>query len=153
MPWHPSHICARALPRAGSPSAQAKGDRSKAVVTARRPYLLFMGLECMSIEVLLQAIDQHIHQQPDDIHELPVPGCGLERELVVGREVSTQAANKNHAQHRGAYGDMQPVKPREHEKRGAIGSASQRQPQPCVCLVVLVELDTEEHHPQRSSYE
>src|SRR4029453_1478444 len=110
MPWHPSHICARVLPRAGSPPAHAEADRTKAVVTARTPYLLIWGIECIvggvSIEVLLQAIDQHEHQQPDDIDELPVPGCGLERELVIAREVSAQAAHENHAQDCGAYGDM-----------------------------------------------
>jgi hypothetical protein len=55
MPWHPSHISARDLPRAGSPPAQAEADRTKAVVSVRAKavvmlmsrgsYLVFMELE------------------------------------------------------------------------------------------------------------
>ena len=85
-------------------------------------------------------IHQHVYQQPDYIHELPVPGCGLERELVVRCEVSSQTAAENHDQNRGPNSDVQTVKAREHEKRGAVGSAPERQTQLGIGAIMLGEL-------------
>src|SRR5262249_50153227 len=51
------------------------------------------------------------------------------------------------------YRDVQPVKPREHEKSGAVRPASQREPELGVGAIVLAELETQEDDAQRNSCE
>src|SRR6267142_7207283 len=76
---------------------------------------------------LSEPINQDEHQQPDDVDEMPIPGCGLECELVIGREVPAQGAAEHDTQHGGAYRDVQPMKAGEKEEGGAVGAARERQ--------------------------
>ena len=44
-------------------------------------------------------VDEHEQAQPDHVDEVPVPGDGLEREVVLRREVALEAAQPDHRQH------------------------------------------------------
>src|SRR5713101_5308917 len=55
-------------------------------------------------------------EQPHDVHEVPVPCCRLEAEMMIGLEVSGHGAKEVHDEETRADDDMEAVEPRRHEE-------------------------------------
>src|SRR5712671_3172481 len=59
-------------------------------------------------------------EQPHDVHEVPVPCCRLEAEMMIGLEVSGDGAEEVHGEEARADDDMEAVEPRRHEEGRGI---------------------------------
>ena len=59
----------------------------------------------------LQHVDDHEQTQPNDVNEVPVPGCSFEGEMMFGIKMATHRAGQNHCQHDRTNGDVKPWKP------------------------------------------
>src|SRR5690606_16442740 len=69
--------------------------------------------------------DKQAH--PDHVHEVPVPGGGLEAEGIVVGEVALQGPQPLDQQHEGAEGHVGAAEAGEHEEGGAKDAGYQGQ--------------------------
>ena len=108
------------------------------------PFLFFFqaGQRC------LQPIDENKQTQPDYVHEVPVPGDGLECKMIVRFEVATQATQPDNQEHSGTQSDMKTVEASEHEEGGALNAGVHGQVQFRVGVYVLPGLQTDEQRAQ-----
>src|SRR5215469_9222477 len=74
---------------------------------------------------LAPPIDAHEEEQPDDIDKMPVPGCRLEAEMMIGFEMAGPGPVEAHDQERGSDNDVETVKPGRHEKGRRIDPAGE----------------------------
>ncbi len=72
----------------------------------------------------LQYVNHEEQQQPDVIHEVPIPGCCFKSEMALSREMAGERAEQHDREHDGADRHVQAVKSRHHEKRRAIDAAN-----------------------------
>src|SRR5438552_15255195 len=63
-------------------------------------------------------------EQPDDVDEMPVPGRGLEAEMLLGAEVALERAEQADGQEYGPDDDMETVEASGHEEGRAIDIAA-----------------------------
>ncbi len=104
-------------------------------------------------ENLLQPVDQHEQQQPDDVDEVPVPRGGLEGEVVVGCEVTPERSREHHRQHDRADRHVRAVESRQHEERRPVDAGRQLEVELAVRVDVFVGLEPEEREAKRDRRE
>ena len=69
------------------------------------------GLQCLG-----EPIDKYEQSQPHDVNKVPIPSHCLESKVVLGGEMSLDAADQNHRQHNGTERHMETMKTSEHEE-------------------------------------
>src|SRR5699024_11661548 len=89
-------------------------------------------------------IHEHKQAQPDDVHEVPVPGDSFETEMVIGTEMPLETTQQNHGKHDRAQRHMQTVKAGQHEKGRTIHARTQHQAQVLIGLDILGGLEVQE---------
>src|SRR6476619_5647827 len=61
-------------------------------------------------------IDAGEQEQPDHVDEMPVPGCGLEAEMMLHGERATDGTDQTHGEEDGADDNVEAVEARRHEE-------------------------------------
>src|SRR5579883_2822198 len=91
-------------------------------------------------------VDADEQEQPDHVDEVPVPGCGLEAEVMVRREVPLDGAAEVHREEGGADDHVEAVEAGRHEEGRGIDPVFEGEGGVAV-LVGLErgEADSEEH--------
>src|SRR5213594_1046729 len=59
----------------------------------------------------LEDVDDGEHEQPDHVHEVPIPGCGPEREVLLGRDLTPKHRSVHHVEEDQPQQDVKPWKP------------------------------------------
>src|SRR5256885_1686015 len=72
---------------------------------------------------LFRSVHKDVEEQPDHVHEVPVPGGTLEAEMPLGGEVSRMQAHGDEEQHQHAHEDVEAVESCEQEE-GRLGKHS-----------------------------
>src|SRR5918995_174662 len=96
-------------------------------------------------------VDEDEKPEPDHVDEVPVPGHGLEREVLARREVALHATQPDHGQHDRADHHVQAVEAGQHEERGAVDAGPELQSQLMVGVAVLHDLHAEEDEAEQES--
>src|SRR5688572_31129235 len=102
-------------------------------------------------DAALDPVDEDEETEPDDVDEVPVPGHGLEREVLARREVALQATQPDHGQHDRADHHVQAVEAGQHEERGAVDARSELQTELVIGVAVLHDLNAEEDEAEQES--
>ena len=96
----------------------------------------------------LEPVHEYEQSQPDHVNEVPVPGNGFKREVVVGSEMAFQRAQPNNREHDRADRHVQTVETGEHKEGLAVDAGAQLQATLGVSLVILQSLATYEDETQ-----
>src|SRR5690606_26431212 len=81
-------------------------------------------------------IDAGEQEQPHHVDKVPIPGGRLEAEMLLRREVPRQGAEEADRKEDGPDYDVETVKSRRHEERGAVDRIAERER----CVDVLISL-------------
>src|SRR5256885_17132476 len=74
---------------------------------------------------LFRSVHKDVEEQPDHVHEVPVPGGTLEAEMPLGGEVSRMQAHGDEEQHQHAHEDVEAVESCEQEEGRAEHARSE----------------------------
>src|SRR6185295_3012328 len=110
-------------------------------------------LGCSSYALIRSSepVNQHEQQQPDYVHEVPVPGDAFEREMMFGGEMAGHGSTKNHDQHDRPNRHVKSVEPSQHEEGCTIGSHAKREIVFVVSMHIFVSLQAQEQYAQCDS--
>src|SRR6185312_13002191 len=99
---------------------EARQSRSQ----TRKPSRTFPG-SALAYRVAPRSpdVDRGEEEQPDHVHEVPVPGGKLEAEMLGRGELARLCTRQADDQEDGANDDMEAVKTGRHEESGAIDVA------------------------------
>lgn len=103
---------------------------------------------CFIGTTLLEPIHQDKKQQPDYVHEVPVPRYGFKTKMLFGRKVACHAAEQNHNEHDRSDRDMESMETREHIKRCAEHTLLESEAL-VISVHVFVDLKAQEKNAQR----
>src|SRR6266851_1487523 len=78
------------------------------------------SMACVGAGPCAEEIDASEQEQPDYVDEMPVPGRGLEPEMMLGLEMAGPCPEEADDQEGGADDDMEAVEARRHEEGGGI---------------------------------
>src|SRR5690606_30246120 len=81
-------------------------------------------------------------EQPHHVDKVPIPGGRLEAEMLLRREVPRQGAEEADRKEDGPDYDVETVKSRRHEERGAVDRIAERER----CVDVLISLHAGKQH-------
>src|SRR5207248_1496762 len=91
-------------------------------------------------------IDASEQEQPDDVDEMPVPGGGLEAEMLGRLEVAGERAEKADDQEDGPDDDMEAMESGRHEKGRAVDIAAIVAAEGESGMGIFIGLDRGEQH-------
>src|SRR3954470_15335542 len=89
-------------------------------------------------------VDGGEEEEPDHVHEVPVPSGEFEAEVLLGREVAAIGAQQADGQEDRADDHVRPVEARRHEEGGAVDVAFEAEGS----VAVLVGLHAAEDEAQ-----
>jgi len=90
-------------------------------------------------------VDGGEQEQPDHVDEVPVPGGGLEAEVLLGREMTLERPHQADEQEDRADDDVRAVEARRHEEGRAIDVARVAECR----MAILVDLQRGEQHAEQ----
>jgi len=90
--------------------------RAETIASAQRVVVLESGRVARDLRRPSDPVDEHEQAEPHHVNEMPVPGHGLEGEVALRREMTTQAAQPDDRQHDGAHGHVETVEASQHEE-------------------------------------
>src|SRR6516165_2744790 len=102
--------------------------------------------ECGALSSRAPDIDAREQKQPDDVHEVPIPGREFESKMLGWGEMAEIDANQADDEKCRANDHMRAVKTGRHEKGGAVDVTAEMEPG----VTVLVGLDTGESQTERN---
>src|SRR5438270_12891794 len=70
-------------------------------------------------------IDADEQEEPDDVDEMPIPGGGLQAEMMVRLEVALRRAPQAHREETGDDDDVKTVKAGRHEEGRRVDAAGE----------------------------
>src|SRR5688500_3020353 len=73
------------------------------------------------------AVDAGEEEEPDHVDEMPVPGGGLEAEMLLRGEVALHRADQADGQEDRADDNVEAVEAGRHEEGGAVDAAAERE--------------------------
>src|SRR5262245_2605602 len=89
-------------------------------------------------------IDAEEEEQPDHVDKVPVPGCGLEAEVVLFGEMSSQRPEQDHGQEDRTDYDMETVEAGRHEEGRAVDVAGKLE----LGVMIFIGLERGEEHAE-----
>ncbi len=87
-------------------------------------------------------------EKPDHVDEMPVPGGGLEAEVLVGPEMAGKSAEKADDEENRADDDVESVEARRHEEGRAIDVAAIVAAEGKGCMGIFIGLNAGEQHAE-----